>query len=82
MISIILAGVYGGFVTIAEVSAVVLIYVIVVECFVLKEISFFKTLPSIIVESSVLSGAIIVILGVALGVYRFFGGSTDSQSDP
>jgi len=71
VIGIILVGVYGGFVTIAEVSAVVLIYVIVVECFVLKEISFFKTLPSVIVESSVLSGAIIVILGVALGFTGF-----------
>ena len=71
VIGIILAGVYGGFVTIAEVSAVVLIYVVVVECFVLKEISFFKVLPSIIVESAVLAGTIIVILGVALGFTGF-----------
>ncbi len=71
VIGIILVGVYGGFVTIAEVSAVVLIYVVVVECFVLKEISFFKTLPSVIVDSSLLSGAIIVILGVALGFTGF-----------
>ncbi|BBO66817.1 hypothetical protein DSCA_07470 [Desulfosarcina alkanivorans] len=71
LIGIILAGVYGGFVTIAEVSAVVLIYVVVVECFVLKEVSFFKELPAIIVESAVLSGAIIVILGVALGFTGF-----------
>ena len=71
VIGIILVGVYGGFVTIAEVSAVVLIYVVVVECFVLKEISFFYTLPSVIVESAVLSGAIIVILGVALGFTGF-----------
>ncbi len=71
VIGIILAGVYGGIVTIAEVSAVVLIYVVVVECFVLKEISFFNALPSIVVESAVLSGAIIVILGVALGLTGF-----------
>ena len=32
IILIIVAGVYGGFVTIAEVSAVVLLYVVVVEC--------------------------------------------------
>jgi len=71
VIGIILAGVYGGVVTIAEVSAVVLIYVVVVECFVLKEVSFFSRLPAIIVESAVLSGAIIVILGVALGFTGF-----------
>jgi tripartite ATP-independent transporter DctM subunit len=71
VIGIILIGVYGGFVTIAEVSAVVLIYVIVVECFILKEISFFSGLPAIIVESAVLSGSIIIILGVALGFTGF-----------
>jgi tripartite ATP-independent transporter DctM subunit len=71
VIGIILVGVYGGFVTIAEVSAVVLIYVIVVECFILKEISFFSGLPAIIVESAVLSGSIIIILGVALGFTGF-----------
>lgn len=71
VIGIILAGVYGGFVTIAEVSALVLVYVVVVECFVLKEIAFFKELPALIVESAVLSGAIIVILGVALGFTGF-----------
>ena len=71
VIGIILAGVYGGFVTIAEVSAVVLVYAVVVECFVLKEVSFSRQLPSIIVESAVLSGAIIVILGFALGFTGF-----------
>ena len=71
VIGIILVGVYGGFVTIAEVSAVVLIYAVVVECFILKEISFFNNLPAIIVESAVLSGAIIVILGFALGFTGF-----------
>jgi tripartite ATP-independent transporter DctM subunit len=64
---IIILGVYGGFVTIAEVSALVLIYVIIVECFILKEVSFVRKLPQIMIESAVLSGAIIVILGMALG---------------
>jgi tripartite ATP-independent transporter DctM subunit len=67
IVGIIILGVYGGFVTIAEVSALVLIYVIIVECFILKEVSFVRKLPQIMIESAVLSGAIIVILGVALG---------------
>ena len=71
VIGLILVGVYGGYVTIAEVSAVVLIYGVIVECFVLKEVSFFKNLPAIVVESAVLSGAIIVILGFALGFTGF-----------
>ena len=67
VVLIILVGVYGGFVTIAEVSAVVLIYVITVECFVLKEIRFLRQLPGIMVEAGLFSGAIIVILAMALG---------------
>ncbi len=67
IVGILIIGVYGGFVTIAEVSALVLIYVIIVECFILKEVSFVRKLPQIMIESAMLSGAIIVILGVALG---------------
>ncbi len=65
---IILGGVYGGFVTIAEVSALVLLYVVGVACFGLKEVSFFRQLPEIVIESTILSGAIIIILGAALGL--------------
>ncbi len=68
MVVLILVGVYGGFVTIAEVSAVVLVYVLIVECVILKEIHWRRQLPEIMVESAVLSGAIIIILGMALGL--------------
>lgn len=71
MIALILAGVYGGLVTIAEVSAVVLAYVIVVECFILKEIHWRRQLPGIMVESAMLSGAIIIILAMALGLTSY-----------
>ena len=76
VIGIIVVGVYGGFVTIAEVSAVVLVYVVVVSCFVLKEVKFFSQLPGIVIESSMLSGAIIIILGFSLG---FTGYLVDEQ---
>jgi C4-dicarboxylate transporter, DctM subunit len=71
MIALILVGVYGGFVTIAEVSAVVLAYVIVVECFILKEVHWRQQLPGIMVESAMLAGAIIIILGMALGLTSY-----------
>lgn len=76
IIGVLIVGVYGGFVTIAEVSAVILVYVIVVECFVLKEVHLIRQLPGIMVESAILSGAIIVILGMALG---FTGYLVDEQ---
>ena len=68
---LLVVGVYGGFVTIAEVSAVIVAYVILVECVILKEIDVFKQLPGIVVEAAILSGAIIVILGFALGFTGF-----------
>jgi tripartite ATP-independent transporter DctM subunit len=71
VIVIIVTGIYGGYVTIAEVSAVVLVYVVVVACFIRNEVHFFRQLPSIIVESAMLSGAIIVILAMALGFTGF-----------
>ena len=64
---VIIAGIYGGFTTIAEVSALVLVYVVAVECFVLREVDFSRRLPGIIIESVIVSGAIIIILGFALG---------------
>ena len=73
---LLIVGVYGGFVTIAEVSAVILVYAVVVECFVLREVKFFRHLPEVMVESAVLSGAIIIILGFALG---FTGYLVDEQ---
>ena len=76
IIGIILIGVYGGFVTIIEVSAIVLVYVIITECFILKEVSFMKQVPGIMIESAMLSGAIIIILGFALG---FTGYLVDEQ---
>lgn len=71
IIIIIIVGLYGGFVTIAEVAAVVVVYVVCVACFIKREVRFCKELPAIVVESVVLSGAIIVILGIALGFTGF-----------
>lgn len=66
--AIILVGVYGGLVTVAEVAVIVLLYVLVVACLVRREVALKSQLAAIVVESAVLAGAIIVILGFALGL--------------
>jgi len=76
IVLIIVMGVYGGFVTIAEVSAIVLVYVLIIACFVLKEVNFFRQVPGIVIESALLSGAIIIILGFSMG---FTGYLVDEQ---
>jgi tripartite ATP-independent transporter DctM subunit len=62
--------VYGGVVTIGEVSTFTVVYVLISECLIYREISF-KRLLSLGWESMVMVGAIIAILGAALGFANY-----------
>ncbi|MFV9645944.1 MAG: TRAP transporter large permease [Desulfobacterales bacterium] len=66
----VLVGVYGGFLAISEVAAVAAIYIIVVEVFVYKEIKLSR-LPSIMRESMVVCGGILLIIGVSLAFTNY-----------
>lgn len=62
---IVLGGIYGGWFAVSEAAAVTAIYVLIVEVFVLREIPL-RRLPSLVRESMVLVGGVLVILGVSL----------------
>lgn len=62
---VILGGIYSGYFVVSEAAAVTALYVLVVEVLILKEISISK-LPSIVRESMILVGGIMIILGVSL----------------
>jgi len=62
---IVLGGVYSGFFAVSEAAAVTVIYVLIVEMFIYREIPF-KRLPGVMRESMVLVGGILVILGASL----------------
>jgi len=62
---IVLGGVYSGFFAVSEAAAVTVVYVLVVEVLIYREIPF-KRLPGVMRESMVLVGGILVILGVSL----------------
>jgi C4-dicarboxylate transporter, DctM subunit len=66
----VLGGIYGGFFAITEAAAVTAMYVMVVEVFIYKEIKI-SQLPSIMRESMIMVGAILLILGVALASTNF-----------
>jgi len=68
---IILFGIYGGIITVAEAAAVTVVYVIVVESFIYKDLHPLKDLPRIMRESMVLVGAILIILGTAMGFTNY-----------
>jgi C4-dicarboxylate transporter, DctM subunit len=62
---VVLGGIYGGYFAVSEAAAVTVIYVLVVEVFVLREIPLAR-LPDIMRRSMVLVGAVLAILGMAL----------------
>ena len=62
---VVLGGIYGGYFAISEAAAITVIYVLVVEVLILREIRI-RALPRIMRESMVLVGGILVILGVSL----------------
>jgi len=68
---IIVIGIYGGFVTATEASAVTAFYVFIVEVFIYRDLKMFSDLPRVMKESMLLVGAIISILGVALGLTNY-----------
>ena len=68
---IILMGIYGGFFTVTEAASVTVVYVILVETLVYKDLNIFKDLPELMKDSMVLVGSILIILGTAMGFTNY-----------
>ena len=66
----VLGGVLGGVFAISEAAAVTALYVLVVEVFLYREVSL-RQLSAVAVESMVMVGGILLILGIALGFTNF-----------
>ncbi|RLE25806.1 MAG: TRAP transporter large permease [Acidobacteria bacterium] len=62
---IVLGGVYSGFFAVSEAAAVTVVYVLIVEVLVYREISV-RQVPKIMRESMVMVGGILIILGASL----------------
>jgi C4-dicarboxylate transporter, DctM subunit len=67
---IVVGGIYGGLFTASEAAAVMAFYVIVVEIFVYRDVSWSK-LPEVARQSMILVGAILIVLGCALGLTSY-----------
>ncbi|MBC98908.1 MAG: C4-dicarboxylate ABC transporter [Halobacteriovoraceae bacterium] len=63
----VLAGIYSGKTTTTEAAAVTAFYILIIECFVYKDLSLFKDIPRVIKDSMSLVGGILLILCCALG---------------
>jgi tripartite ATP-independent transporter DctM subunit len=62
---VLIGGIYGGYFAISEAAAVSVLYVLIVEVVILREVPL-KKLPNIMRDSMVLVGGVLVILGVSL----------------
>jgi tripartite ATP-independent transporter DctM subunit len=67
---IVIGGIYGGLFTASEAAAVMAFYVMIAEVLIYKDVPWRK-LPGIARESMILVGAILIVLGCALGLTSY-----------
>jgi tripartite ATP-independent transporter DctM subunit len=60
-----------GRTSMVETAALAMVYAIVVECFVTKDLHVFRTLPTALVKSSVLAGSVLILLSAAMGITSY-----------
>jgi tripartite ATP-independent transporter DctM subunit len=68
---LVLLGIYGGFVTVSEAAVVTAVYSVIVTVGVHRDLHLWRDLPGLMVQSAVLVGAILIILGMALGLTSY-----------
>lgn len=64
---VVLGGIYTGFVAISEAAALTVIYILIVEVVIYRDIRL-RELPAVMIKSAVLVGGILIILGVSFGL--------------
>lgn len=65
-----LTAIYSGFVTVAEAATLTVVYVLLIEVVIYRDIKL-SQISGIVKESMLLVGAILIILGIALGFTNF-----------
>jgi tripartite ATP-independent transporter DctM subunit len=68
---IVIGGIIGGFFSASEAAAIAAMYVLLVEFFITRDMTI-KKVGAVIIQSMKMTGAIIIILGMALGLTDFF----------
>jgi C4-dicarboxylate transporter DctM subunit len=68
---VIVWGIYGGWLTANDAATLTVVMVLVSECFIYKDLHLIRDIPGVARRSVVLVGAILLILGVALGLTNY-----------
>ncbi len=69
--AVVIAGIFGGFVTLVEAAAVTVLYAFVVECCVYRDLPIRSKLPATVVDCAALVGGVLLILSMALGFTNY-----------
>ncbi len=68
---IVVGGIYSGILTVTEAAATTAAYILFIEIVIHKDIHPFRDIPKIAVESVILVGGILIILGASMGFTNF-----------
>ena len=68
---VVLGGIVTGLTTLVEAAAISVLYVVIIECTIHKDLSPTRDLPRVAVECATLVGGFMIILSVALGLTNF-----------
>ena len=66
-----LFGIFGGYTTLIEAAAITVVYALIVETEIHRELSLTRDIPRILVKCGALIGGVFVILGVAMGLTNY-----------
>jgi C4-dicarboxylate transporter DctM subunit len=61
----------SGTASLVETAAAALVFAMIVECFITRDLHAFKTLPVALIKSSVLAGAVLILLSAAMGITSY-----------
>jgi tripartite ATP-independent transporter DctM subunit len=67
---VVLGGIYSGKFAVSEAAAITAVYVLIVELLIYRDI-YWRELPEIMKKSMVLVGAVLIILGAAMGLTNY-----------
>ena len=67
----IMVGIYGGYTTATEAAALTAFYILILECFIYRDIHIVRDLPRVIFDSMSLVGGILLILCCAMGFTNY-----------
>lgn len=68
---VILVGIFGGFATLVEASALTVLYAFIIECLLFRELHWRRDIIRVAIESATMIGGFMIILSVALGLTNY-----------